>query len=450
MKKHFVINLICCCFALCLLLAGCGRKEEAPAAPAPVAFSSGEIARDAASVTLVLADGETALLDELENLRTANLSGSANLEEIRRWADAHPAVDVTYTIPLPTGEVLDNHTKTLDLSDRSGSELRSLLPALSQLPALKTLRLGSERTGLDWSDVIAVHEALPETELRYSFTLYGQPCDLSNTTVNLSHVPVDDNAVQIEQAMAMMPHLTYVDMDTCGVPNERMAQLRDEYPDVQVVWRVWFGDQTTQYFYSVRTDVEMILASKPSWAGPLTSANTDGLNYCTEVRFLDIGHNGSLTDISFVRNMPKLSTLILAGCGVSDISPLADCPDLEYLEIFSTYVSDLTPLSGLKELRHLNIVNCMELTDISPLFSLTELDRLWVGSMTRVSNEQVEEMRRCAPGCEVSTASYADPTSDGWRYDRDANQVPRYWLLREQFKNYRDSSYSFASNDPLY
>ncbi|MBQ9686932.1 MAG: hypothetical protein IJV41_10385 [Oscillospiraceae bacterium] len=444
MNKPSKITLTVLSAILCFGLTGCSRQSQAPAKPAEVPFSSGPVAQDAASVSLVLSDGETALLDELTSLRAADLNGSENAAEIAAWAAAHPDVDVTYTVTLPDGTVVDNHATKLDLSAMSGAEIEAALPAASLLPKLKSIRLGSERANLSWDDVVMLHEALPDAELRYSFTLYGQPCDLSDTTINLHLVPVEDNAVQIEQAMAMMPNLTYVDMDSCGVGNERMAELRDAFPDIKVVWRVWFGDA-----YSVRTDVEMILASKPTKGGILYDFNIDGLYYCRDVRFLDLGHNAQLTDLGFLRNMPKLQTAIIAMCGWTDLSPIADCPELEYLEMQSTACDDLSPLSGAKNLRHLNIVNCLSLTDLSPLYHLTELDRLWVGSMTRIPMEQVEEMRRHAPDCEVSTISFADPTSDGWRYDRDANQVPRYWLLRQQFNEYTDKAYSFWWNDPL-
>lgn len=52
-------------------------------------------------------------------------------------------------------------------------------------------------------------------------------------------------------------------MDSCGVSDEEMAAIRDDFPDVNVVWRIWFGTG-----YSVRTDVEKILASQPQRAGP--------------------------------------------------------------------------------------------------------------------------------------------------------------------------------------
>ena len=88
---------------------------------------------------------------------------------------------------------------------------------------------------------------------------------------------------------------------------------------------------------------------------------------------------------------------MLAMGGFSDLSPLADCPKLEYLEIQTGAVSDLRPLSGLKNLRHLNICYNFALTDITPLYGLTELERLWIGCVDPVPREQIEEMQRRAP-----------------------------------------------------
>ena len=150
-------------------------------------------------------------------------------------------------------------------------------------------------------------------------------------------------------------------MDSCGVDDEHMAAIRDDYPDVKVVWRVWFGPKKT---YSVRTNAIRILASAPETAGSLTQASTQSLKYCTDIKYLDIGHNEYLYKIDFVRYMPNLEVFIVMDGTISDISVLANCPHLEYLELFTNTITDLTPLSGLKELKHLNICWNRKLADI--------------------------------------------------------------------------------------
>ena len=104
--------------------------------------------------------------------------------------------------------------------------------------------------------------------------------------MNLSHISITDNGELVRQVISCMPNLRYLDMDTCGVDNVHMAHIRDDFPNIKVVWRIWFGTN-----YTVRTDVKKILASMPSVGGDLTVANTYNLRYCTEVKYLDVGHN---------------------------------------------------------------------------------------------------------------------------------------------------------------
>ena len=205
----------------------------------------------------------------------------------------------------------------------------------------------------------------------------------------------------------------------------------------------------------MRTNVTKIMASNPDKGGELTPENTRSLKYCTKVVYLDLGHNDQLTDISFVSYMPDLEVAVLAMGGFSDLRPLADCPKLEYLEIQTTAASDLRPLAGLKNLRHLNIAYIFSLTDITPLYGLTELERLWIGAYDPVPREQIEEMQRRAPNCEIDYTT-TDPTGGHWRYVGTDNQGhgilhPRYEELYHQF-DYGSAPrcYSYISNDPLY
>ena len=258
----------------------------------------------------------------------------------------------------------------------------------------------------------------------------------------------------------MLPYMTrctYLDMDSCGVGHEDMYAIRQAFPGVNVVWRVNFLG------YSVRTDAERILASRPSVAGELHDADVTVLKYCDGCRYLDLGHNESLTNIEFVRGMPNLEVAVIAMNPIRDLSPLADCPHLEYLETQTTSVTDLSPLANLKELRHLNICKLEGLTDISPLYNLPDLMRLWIGCVTPIPAEQVAKMQEIAPACEIDTSVF-DPTTGNWRItgyikvslplyaDAEFEQEvfhPRYYLLQEQF-GYQDQDFAFARNDPLY
>jgi len=447
LKKTVIYLLALLC--LCVFLTGCGAEPAAEKIE-PVRFANApelEVDESTAQLTVVLQSGETQLLDRLPSLESCDFSGSECLDEISLWAENHPDVDVYYTVSLPDGTVLDTRSKSADLSQMSGADIRKAAETLGCLPRLSSINLGKERSSVSWEDIGVLQEACPEANCKFAFTLYGKDIDLQNTQINLSHIPVEDGGAAVREVMAYMPNLTYLDMDSCGVSNEDMAAIRDAYPDIKVVWRIWFGDRLS---YSVRTDVERILASKSSVGGFVYGEYAEPLKYCTEVKYLDLGHNPLMTDISFVSYMPKLEVAILAMGGWSDASPLASCPELEYLEMQTTQCTDLSPLSGLKKLRHLNIASIPSLTDISPLYALTELERLWLGSNNMVSWEQVDQMQKAAPNCEINTSVYDDPTGEQWRYNGEGTWNYRYYVLRKQFDGYESSAFSFTWNDPLY
>ena len=468
---------LCLILLFALLLTGCSRSsapaKEEPAAATPVVDTDANVLHiggqafplDSAEITVVLAPGETERLSLLPKLRYADLSGSEAVEEIAAWAEAHPNISVRYTVPMPDGSALPSDTTSCDLSDATAAEALAAAPALALLPRLQSVNLGAERASMGWDGIRQLRQILPETEFQYSFDLYGTECNLSAASINLYGVPIFyyDDGELIDEVMNYMPQLAYVDMDSVGLSMRRLEEINLNHPDVKVVFRVFFGDN-----YTARTDTERILASMASRGGLLTDDNVEGLYYCHDVKYLDIGHNTPLTNIGFAAQMPKLEVAIFSMCNISDISPLANCPELEYLELSNTYVTDLHPLSGLEKLRHLNVAATgfdqpddgsprIRLTDITPLYPLTGLERLWLGAFNPIPAEQVEEMQRRAPNCEINVEVYDDPVGGHWRYLALADYIntyvdtyhERYIKLREQFGNYEYSAYNFTWNDPL-
>ena len=457
-KSIFIIMLLC----MMLVLSACGGSEvtitstegEEISVPKNVKFEAGKFSTDVSELTVALAEGETEQLQFFTNLESADFTGSADIEALCAWAAENPHVDVLYTVTLPDGTVLDTKSRSADLSAYSGEDVRLAADSLRLLPGLKSIELGAERAGLTWEDIDVLQQACPGVKIKYVFDLYGKDIDLQNTQLNLRNVGVYDwyeGCTQLRQALDHMPQLTYADLDNAGVPSSEMEKLMEEYPHVDFVWRIWFG---SDFNYSVRTDVEMILASKPSTGGYISAENSADLKYCTKVKYLDLGHNGTLTDISFVEHMPELEVAIIAMTGISDLSPFMSCPELEYLEMQTTKITDLSPLAGLTKLRHINAAAIPALSDITPLYNITELERLWIGGYSAVPREQFEEMQKRAPGCKICAEGLQDPTTGGWRTSMHPEGYmiadPRYILLRMQFNDYTNKSYSFYWNDPLY
>lgn len=488
--------------------------------PRRVELSAGTYDAAQTELVAVLRDGETALLDEFEALRFADLRGSENFAELAAWIEKHPEVKVLYDLELPNGrhyensavsadlsgtahedfaaalelleylpelesielgnydgsegsltvddlltafekypevdflysfsiagQTVDASTETVNLSDATHDELSTVSPLLSRAASLTKIDMGSEADGLSFEDVDLVQSACPEVEIEYRFELFGKEFSTLDESMDFWYVQMNDGGEAVRRVLPYMKKCTYVDMDSCGISNEDMAALQADFPQMKIVWRIWFAKR-----YSVRTDVEKILASKPSVGGTIYDADASLLQYCTDVRFLDLGHNVEITDISFCAKMPKLEVFIIAMNNVGDLTPLEHCYNLEYLEIQTTKVTDISPLAELSCLRHLNIGELPGLTDISPLYGLTELERLWITSTTPIPTDQVAHMRECAPNCDINTTA-SEPHGEKWRYYKYDPEIPRYWwvprheLLREQM-GYNGQDYSFYWLDP--
>ena len=389
-----------------------------------------------------------ACLPQLNMVVLGNVGGDGSgltLEDVAALRTALPDVGFDFTLDL-LGQSVEPDVRSVDLSSLKGEQVTEAARVLACLTELEEIKLGSESSGnLSWDDIASLSGACPGAVLDYGFSLYGQELNLNAESLDFNHTTVEDEGKGIREILPLMKKCTYLDMDYCGVSNESMAQIRDENPNVEVVWRIWFGEN-----YSVRTDVERILASKPTVGGMLYDASV--LQYCTKVKYLDLGHNDELSDLSFVATMPDLEVLIIAMTNISDLSPLKNCPKLEYLEIQETQVSDLSPLSGLTDLAHLNICNQENITDASALYGLSKLERLWIGCNTPIPEDQVAKLRSSLPNCEINTTTY-DPHGEAWRYSAYDPEIPKYYwvprheLLREQL-GYNYQEYSFYWLDP--
>ena len=268
--------------------------------------------------------------------------------------------------------------------------------------------------------------------------------------MDLNHRPMDDEGAAVGEILPCMQRCRRLDMDSCGVSNEAMARIRDANPDVEVVWRIWFGAGD---LLSVRTDVERILASKEDFH--LEKGDISGLQYCTKVKYLDLGHMRYLQDWSFLGSMPELEVLIISLGDFEDLSFLSNCPHLEYLEMGCrsrpSFSLDLRFLADLKELKHLNITRLGPVKGWEVLEGMTQLERLWIGGRTYIPQAELQKLPQLLPDTQVEL----DPEAgiDGhWRY-LDGVSVPnaRYALLREQMDYARYNQVcAWYWNDPLY
>ena len=407
------------------------------------------------------------LLAFLPKLRSVDLGSEENglsPASAGRFQDRYPDLAFSYRCTL-FGKPSDLSETVLDLTNTPPEEIEEALETIACLRELKEIRLGSDEREdhPTWEDILALRSAAPNATIDYRFSLCGVPLTLEDEEIDLNYLAVPDRGEEVLAAAKCMPNLKTLMMDSCGIRNEDMEVIRDALPDTEVVWRISFGLK-----YSVRTNVERILASSPSIGGTVTNSDLEVLKYCTKVKYLDIGHNECITDLSVVNYMPDLEVLIIAMNPLGDLSPLANCKHLEYLELFYSNTSDLSPLSGLKTLKHLNVGHCPYLTDISPIYDL-DLDRFYLGisNFCPVPPEQIAHYRELHPDCEVDDTAW-ESSEAGWRraaclegealewymqqpyYREDRrNYAPRYALLRDQME-YDTLNYSVRWNDPDY
>ena len=455
-KRTALLLALLACLSL---LGGCAGTPAA--APDPKPEPTPEVYRGEAEMDFADRDFEELCgeLPALTELRKAHFpEDSLSVEQVRRIQELRPDVELDYDFTVNGKPGSISYTR-LDLRSADRSGMQSWLEWAACMPQLQSVELGSgdaDDGHIPWAALAALRAARPELKVNYAFTLYGQDFTLESKEMNLTHIPIDDQGALVKGVTACMPNLVYLDMDSCGVDNEHMAEIRDQLPQANVVWRIWFGvvgHGTAGY--SVRTDVERILASNPGIGGELDPENTEALKYCTKVKYLDLGHNSYMRSIDFVRYMPDLEAVVLAMGNWFDASPLENCTKIRYAELQTTCLSDLRPLTKLKNLEDLNLCYCFALHDISPLYELPQLKRLYLGKLTPVPAEQVAKMQEIAPDCEIDT-TVLNPTDGHWRYtghdDFGVNFVaPSYQWLRDMM-HYDEAPYSYAYpyNDPLY
>ena len=159
----------------------------------------------------------------------------------------------------------------------------------------------------------------------------------------------------------------------------------------------------------------------------LTSQMVSGLQYCTDLIALDLGHNG-IDDLTWLEPLQNLQLLILADNRMKDITPLASLKKLKYVELFMNPIRDISPLGELKELLDVNL--CItKAEDLSPLLRCTKLERIWIGHQTQAycTKESLQAVLEAFPDAEYDLLSVSC-TNRGWR------EHPRFFAYQEMFQ----------------
>ena len=363
-------------------------------------------------------------LQQLETISFGKFVASAS--DLSALCTAFPDAELAFKEVSLLGKTYPADTTSLDLSAITSADVDDAAHVVQVLPELKTVNLNGAdgKSQLTVAEAAQLQAAAPDAVFSYTTDLFGQEVSTDMETLEYFQVPIGDEGLkEIRLLLPMMHNLTYLKLDWCETSNEAMAQLRDDFPNIKVVWRVFFGQ------FNCLTDTYKIWATYT-----VSDKQAQVLKYCTEVKYLDLGHN-QIHNIDFVRYMPDLEVAILAISKVESIEPLRNCKKLTYLEIFTSNVTDLSPLAELTNLEHLNISN-LKINDISPLYGLNKLERMF-STLNNIPQDQIDTFRKLHPDCYSIFLQGGDPTDFKWRfldkYPGGSVKCDRYALLTKQF-----------------
>lgn len=363
----------------------------------------------------------TTLLGALPKLKVIDIRQTDVLaDEIAALKSAYPAVSFLTQARL-LGERYDTTKTSLALTKADSFDAKMLGDQLKYFPNLTALDLRNVVASEE--DVSALKNRYPALQIRWMVPLLeGLFVDSDTESLDLRGYTVGDLAA-FQQKLKWFTKLTYLDMCNCGPSDEEMAQLRSELPRMKVVWMLHVG------YWEIRTDIKgFSMAQYEEHEGVRFTKIGDEsrryrwvddeqiakIRYCTDIEALDIGHSDIISDISFVRELPKLRFLVISMTKVMDLSPIRTLKNLIFFEMFEMKLTDISALYDLPQLEYLNCSNTL-MTDIKPLLSLKNLKRLWLIEC-RLPKESLHALKVGLPNT-IVIANGQHSTDTGWRFD---------------------------------
>ena len=411
------------------ILDYCARHPEVDVTYT-VSFGQAAIGNKQTSATLAKGSFDyAALLENLKylpaltaiELQDVDLTG-AQIDALR---EAYPAVTLNYTVEL-LGKSYGSDTTELDLSGMSTSQVEEAMGRVGLLTNLKTVKLSSS---LSLEDVAKLQDANPHAVFQYSFSLFGKTVSTTDTEIVYKNQAIGNGGEDdIRRALPVLDACERFVLDNCKLDYEVLAGIREDFRDgPKVVWRVYFGKDGR---YNTLTDDDVIRCVEN-----VTDDTCGPMKYLEDVKHMDLGHNDTLTDLSFMAYMTKLETAIVSGCAVSDISGFENLKNLVWLEMaYCAKLKDITPLAGCENLKYLNL----SFTGVSNYMALDGLPlERFVCLSPKASTKEQNTFIEIHPKSTCITVFYGqkNPYSYGWRYDDYGNTYFWYYedVVREVF-----------------
>lgn len=479
------------------ILAGCGPAYPVPTptiAPTTAPSTSPttapttaptEPAEPVREVTMIVTADTIGTLEDYPALEKADLTGSTCYAEIQDYISRHPEVEVIYSVILGKTAVAPNvptlrltegsydydtllsvlpyldrltslslpatalapeqldalrplvpeliytvtageqqiysDTKSLDLSPENAADF---LPILAYLPELESIRFTSDTP----KETVKAFRAATDAPIQYTFDLFGKTVSTDDERIEFVNQPIGNEGEQAIRNALELLDCKYLLLDDCGLDYEVLASIRDDFPETEVVWRVHVWKR------SWLTDTEVLRA-----VYHVDDTNSFPLRYLTKVKYIDMGHNTEMVDISFCAFMPDLEIAILSGAPIVDLTPLSNCKKLEFLELaWCGLLKDITPLAQCDSLKYLNLGHTA-VKDLTPLAGLNMEMLSFVNSGNKVgfTESDWQKIQAMLPDCWITYQPLKDgdatPYSTGWRYTKEGGFTPIYRKIRDIF-----------------
>ena len=321
--------------------------------------------------------------------------------------------DITEITELETDSTLTE----LTVEKSEGMNFETLCTYLKQYKALKVLNVNGILLTSDEYNTLC--EINPEVDIIATVTFESLTLDLSADEIDISNSVITDNEA-FKNLLAHFPSGLKLIMCDCGFTDAEMGALREAYPHISFVWRIYLGK------WNIRTDDEAfsVMIYDDNYTR-LTSEDLDVLKYCTNMYALDLGHQ-AITDLTVIGEMTDLRVLILADNKITDLTPLSNLKNLQYLELFVNRISDLSPLAECTELVDLNF-GWNSVWDLSCIYSLPKIERLWLPT-NPVGADKHGEISSVFPNAQIVFED-VNSISSGWRTHE------RYFSMRGMFTN---------------
>ena len=75
----------------------------------------------------------------------------------------------------------------------------------------------------------------------YTVSAFGKTFSLADETVNLSGVSMKKRVNELRNLLPLLSGIKEIYLDNCGLSNEDLAALREEFPSPKIVWKVKIG-----------------------------------------------------------------------------------------------------------------------------------------------------------------------------------------------------------------